>query len=94
MLVNLHFLDSSFFNCRSKEDIHLSLPSVSPSTLMYIIFTSGSTGKPKGVIISYENFTSGALPRAECRWTLGCFDFPAYALNLRIQGQCLEPFRP
>ena len=65
----------------------LSLPSVPPSTPMYIIFTSGSTGKPKGVIISHENFTSGALPRAEAvgyKPTSRVFDFPSYAFDVSI----------
>ncbi|KJZ78200.1 hypothetical protein HIM_02238 [Hirsutella minnesotensis 3608] len=34
------------------------LPSVSPSSLLYVVFTSGSTGTPKGVLISHRNFCS------------------------------------
>lgn len=63
------------------------LPNVPPSTPMYIIFTSGSTGKPKGVVISHENYTSGALPRAEAvgySSTSRCFDFPSYAFDVSI----------
>ncbi|KFH48348.1 Nonribosomal peptide synthetase-like protein [Hapsidospora chrysogenum ATCC 11550] len=63
------------------------LPIVPPSTPMYIIFTSGSTGKPKGVVISHENYTSGALPRAEAvgyKESSRCFDFPSYAFDVSI----------
>jgi aryl carrier-like protein len=54
---------------------------------MYIIFTSGSTGKPKGVVISHENYTSGAIPRAEAvgyRAHSRVFDFPSYAFDVSI----------
>ncbi|KND92695.1 Nonribosomal peptide synthetase 4 [Tolypocladium ophioglossoides CBS 100239] len=64
-----------------------SLPHVPASTPMYIIFTSGSTGKPKGVVISHENYTSGAIPRAEAvgyRADSRVFDFPSYAFDVSI----------
>ncbi|KAK5988675.1 Nonribosomal peptide synthase 1 [Cladobotryum mycophilum] len=63
------------------------LPQVPSSTPMYIIFTSGSTGKPKGVVISHENYTSGAIPRADAvgyKPTSRCFDFPSYAFDVSI----------
>ncbi|KAM3535458.1 hypothetical protein MY4038_001330 [Beauveria bassiana] len=63
------------------------LPNVPSSSLMYVIFTSGSTGKPKGVSISHENFTSGAIPRAEAvgyKSTSRVFDFPSYAFDVSI----------
>ncbi|KAJ6786902.1 hypothetical protein PWT90_00044 [Aphanocladium album] len=63
------------------------LPTVSPSSLMYVIFTSGSTGKPKGVSISHENYTSGAIPRAAAvgyKSTSRVFDFPSYAFDVSI----------
>lgn len=63
------------------------LPNVPASSPMYIIFTSGSTGKPKGVTISHENYTSGAIPRAELvgyTSTSRCFDFPSYAFDVSI----------
>ncbi|RDA88619.1 hypothetical protein CP532_5896 [Ophiocordyceps camponoti-leonardi (nom. inval.)] len=34
------------------------LPTVNPSSLLYVVFTSGSTGTPKGVMISHSNFCS------------------------------------
>ncbi|OAQ71119.1 nonribosomal peptide synthetase [Pochonia chlamydosporia 170] len=63
------------------------LPLVPASSAMYIIFTSGSTGKPKGVVISHENYTSGALPRAEAvgyKSHSRVFDFPSYAFDVSI----------
>ncbi|KAM3439073.1 hypothetical protein MY4824_002877 [Beauveria thailandica] len=63
------------------------LPRVPSSALMYVIFTSGSTGRPKGVSISHENFTSGAVPRAEAvgyKSTSRVFDFPSYAFDVSI----------
>ncbi|POR37791.1 Nonribosomal peptide synthetase [Tolypocladium paradoxum] len=63
------------------------LPHVPASTPMYVIFTSGSTGKPKGVVISHENYTSGAVPRAEAvgyRADSRVFDFPSYAFDVSI----------
>ncbi|KYK58459.1 peptide synthetase [Drechmeria coniospora] len=63
------------------------LPRVPPSTAMYVIFTSGSTGKPKGVVISHQNYTSGAIPRAEAvGYGPGSrvFDFPSYAFDVSI----------
>lgn len=63
------------------------LPKVPSSTPMYIIFTSGSTGKPKGVVISHENYTSGAIPRAEAvgyKASSRVFDFPSYAFDVSI----------
>ncbi|CAI6095377.1 unnamed protein product [Clonostachys chloroleuca] len=65
----------------------VALPFVPPSSPMYVIFTSGSTGKPKGVVISHENYTSGAIPRAEAVGYQGstrCFDFPSYAFDVSI----------
>ncbi|KAK3179720.1 NRPS [Lecanicillium sp. MT-2017a] len=64
-----------------------SLPSVPSSAPMYIIFTSGSTGKPKGVVISHENYTSGAIPRAAAvgyKSSSRVFDFPSYAFDVSI----------
>ncbi|PHH78035.1 hypothetical protein CDD80_7450 [Ophiocordyceps camponoti-rufipedis] len=34
------------------------LPTVVPSSLLYVVFTSGSTGTPKGVMISHRSFCS------------------------------------
>ncbi|OAA40718.1 AMP-dependent synthetase/ligase [Cordyceps fumosorosea ARSEF 2679] len=77
---------------QSTFDDHLQLsseplPAVPSSSLLYVIFTSGSTGKPKGVSISHENYTSGAIPRAEAvgyKSTSRVFDFPSYAFDVSI----------
>ncbi|UNI16185.1 NRPS [Purpureocillium takamizusanense] len=64
-----------------------ALPQVPAASPMYIIFTSGSTGKPKGVVISHENYTSGAIPRAEAvgyKSSSRVFDFPSYAFDVSI----------
>ncbi|KEF54056.1 uncharacterized protein A1O9_09851 [Exophiala aquamarina CBS 119918] len=71
----------------SKETGPLSLPSVPPSSLLYIIFTSGSTGKPKGIAISHANFTTGAIPRAEAvgyKPHSRVLDFPSYAFDVSL----------
>lgn len=63
------------------------LKQVPSSAILYIIFTSGSTGKPKGVVISHENFTTGALPRAEAvgyKPHSRVLDFPSYAFDVSI----------
>ncbi|KFA73725.1 hypothetical protein S40288_06262 [Stachybotrys chartarum IBT 40288] len=76
----------SFFDKLQLEDAQ-PLPQVPSSTPMYIIFTSGSTGKPKGVVISHENYTSGALPRADAvgyKAHSKVFDFPSYAFDVSI----------
>ncbi|KAI1643091.1 non-ribosomal peptide synthase [Daldinia loculata] len=64
-----------------------SLPSVPASANLYIQFTSGSTGKPKGVIITHENYSSGAIPRAEIvgyRAHSRVLDFASYAFDVCI----------
>ncbi|KAI0508854.1 peptide synthetase [Xylaria bambusicola] len=64
-----------------------ALPTVPPSTNLYIQFTSGSTGKPKGVIISHVNYTSGAIPRAEAvgyKAHSRVLDFASYAFDVCI----------
>lgn len=66
---------------------HAVFKAVPPATLLYIVFTSGSTGKPKGVMISHENFTTGAIPRAEAvgyKPHSRVLDFPSYAFDVSI----------
>ena len=41
-----------------KDDSSMALPTVQPSSLLYIVFTSGSTGAPKGATITHSNFAS------------------------------------
>ena len=68
-------------------DTSPSLPSVPPSANLYIQFTSGSTGKPKGVIITHQNYSSGAIPRADIvgyRSHSRVLDFASYAFDVCI----------
>ncbi|RYP12476.1 hypothetical protein DL765_007330 [Monosporascus sp. GIB2] len=63
------------------------LPTVPSTTNLYIQFTSGSTGKPKGVLVTHENYTSGAVPRAEIvgyRAHSRVLDFASYAFDVSI----------
>ncbi|KAK8042868.1 Nonribosomal Peptide Synthase (NRPS) [Apiospora phragmitis] len=64
-----------------------TLPVVAPNTNLYIQFTSGSTGKPKGVLVTHENYTSGAIPRADLvgyRPHSRVLDFASYAFDVCI----------
>ncbi|KAF2259745.1 hypothetical protein CC78DRAFT_53242 [Lojkania enalia] len=66
-----------------------SLPTVSPSSPLYIQFTSGSTGKPKGVVISHSQYTSGAIPRAYAigyRSHSRVLDFASYAFDVSVDS--------
>lgn len=81
-------ISQDFFDALEAKDLaSFTLPRVPAKSPMYIIFTSGSTGKPKGVILSHENYTSGALPRAEAvgyKSTSRVFDFPSYSFDVSI----------
>ncbi len=69
------------------HDTARDLPAVPSTTNLYIQFTSGSTGKPKGVLVTHENYTSGAVPRAEIvgyRAHSRVLDFASYAFDVSI----------
>jgi amino acid adenylation domain-containing protein len=71
----------------SGQPVAIQLAPVPSWAVLYIIFTSGSTGKPKGVMISHENFTTGAIPRADAvgyRPHSRVLDFPSYAFDVSI----------
>lgn len=81
----LAIAEDSFAPNVSTPDI--SLPPVPPTTNLYIQFTSGSTGKPKGCVITHQNYTSGAVPRAELvgyRAHSRVLDFASYAFDVCI----------
>ena len=66
-----------------------TLPKVSPSAALYIQFTSGSTGLPKGCLISHNQYTSGAIPRAFAvgyRPHSRVLDFASYAFDVCIDS--------
>lgn len=68
------------------------LPTVSPSTIMYVIFTSGSTGTPKGVQISHRTYSSSAFPRTEAVGYTAesrVLDFASYAFDVSIDNMVL-----
>ncbi|KAL5356257.1 hypothetical protein BJX96DRAFT_171445 [Aspergillus floccosus] len=68
------------------------LPTVSPSTLMYVIFTSGSTGTPKGVTVSHKSYTSSAIARGQAVGygeTSRVLDFASYAFDVSIDSMLL-----
>ncbi|KAL6249277.1 NRPS [Rhinocladiella similis] len=72
---------------KSDQGDSAALKKVPATTILYIIFTSGSTGKPKGVMISHENFTTGAIPRAAAvgyKPHSRVLDFPSYAFDVSI----------
>ncbi|KAI1404992.1 non-ribosomal peptide synthase [Hypoxylon fuscum] len=71
----------------SRYDTSSTLPYVPTSANLYIQFTSGSTGKPKGVVITHENYSSGAIPRADIvgyRAHSRVLDFASYAFDVCI----------
>lgn len=61
------------------------LPTVSPSSALYIVFTSGSTGVPKGATITHANFCSAIRHHQQ---QLGferssrVFDYTSYAFDV------------
>ena len=62
-----------------------TLPTVDPSSSLYVIFTSGSTGTPKGVVITHQNYTS-AIRHQQAdhgfKPTSRVFDFASYAFDV------------
>ncbi|KAJ5606380.1 AMP-binding enzyme [Penicillium lagena] len=89
----------NYFVVEAKTFTHFSnshdvqkLPTIPPSTLMYIIFTSGSTGTPKGVKISHQTYTSSAIPRAKAvgyTEDSRVLDFASYAFDVSIDSMLL-----
>lgn len=85
-------IDEATFANMSTSIPFPTLPTIPPSTLMYIIFTSGSTGTPKGVTISHETYTSSAIPRAKAvgyTEESRVLDFASYAFDVSIDSMLL-----
>lgn len=65
------------------------LPTVDPSTPLYLIFTSGSTGTPKGVVISHTNFSSAILHQQSAHGfepKSRVYDFASYAFDVSVSN--------
>ncbi|KAJ5693237.1 acetyl-CoA synthetase-like protein [Penicillium macrosclerotiorum] len=61
------------------------LPTVDPSSNLYVVFTSGSTGTPKGVMINHANFSSAIAYQHDALGinnTARVLDFASYAFDL------------
>lgn len=89
---NCFVVEAKTFTLFSHSQDVPKLPTVPPSTLMYIIFTSGSTGTPKGVKISHQTYTSSAVPRAKAvgyTEDSRVLDFASYAFDVSIDSMLL-----
>ncbi|PVH96199.1 acetyl-CoA synthetase-like protein [Periconia macrospinosa] len=63
---------------------HRSLPSVEPTSRLYVVFTSGSTGKPKGAVITHSNFSSAIRHQQDAlgfNSNARVFDFSSYSFD-------------
>ncbi|KAM3478016.1 hypothetical protein MY5147_002412 [Beauveria neobassiana] len=61
------------------------LPTVDPSSLLYIVFTSGSTGRPKGVSIRHSNLCSAVKYQQAAHGfkpVSRVYDFASYAFDV------------
>ncbi|KAM3513561.1 hypothetical protein MY11210_002756 [Beauveria gryllotalpidicola] len=61
------------------------LPTVNPSSLLYIVFTSGSTGRPKGVSIRHSNLSSAVKYQQTAHGfkpDSRVYDFASYAFDV------------
>jgi amino acid adenylation domain-containing protein/non-ribosomal peptide synthase protein (TIGR01720 family) len=66
-----------------------SIPSLDPSSLMYVVFTSGSTGVPKGVMITHKNFVSALYHQSNILGFTSdtrSFDFTSYSFDVHISN--------
>ncbi|CAA9959672.1 hypothetical protein PTMSG1_03087 [Pyrenophora teres f. maculata] len=65
-----------------------ALPTVNPSSAVYIIFTSGSTGVPKGVVLEHSAVSTSCIGQGEAfgfGLNTRCLQFAAYTFDV-----CLE----
>ncbi|OCK73332.1 putative nonribosomal peptide synthase [Lepidopterella palustris CBS 459.81] len=61
------------------------MPTVSPSSALYIVFTSGSTGAPKGATVTHANFCSAIRhhqPELGFERSSRVFDYTSYAFDV------------
>ncbi|KAL6811929.1 hypothetical protein J3E69DRAFT_377169 [Trichoderma sp. SZMC 28015] len=79
-------LDDTLLEVQELSRVHSSsLPSISPSDIVYISFTSGTTGQPKGACISHSNVRSAVHYQGK---KLGfhrrarVFDFAPYSFDV------------
>lgn len=78
-------LSESELDAISLWDSINTLPSVAPSSPLYLVFTSGSTGIPTGAIITHTNFSSAVIYQQHelgIRKTFRVFDFVSYAFDV------------
>ncbi|KAG2007942.1 hypothetical protein GB937_008135 [Aspergillus fischeri] len=68
------------------QPIHIpKMPTISPSSALYIVFTSGSTGAPKGATVTHANFCSAIRHhQAELGFERSSrvFDYTSYAFDV------------
>jgi amino acid adenylation domain-containing protein len=78
-------VDSAFLAGLETSETSVALPTVRPSTKLYIVFTSGSTGVPKGVVVTHSNFSS-AIRHQQTAHGLAAssrvYDFASYAFDV------------
>lgn len=61
------------------------MPTISPSSALYIVFTSGSTGAPKGATVTHANFCSAIRyhqPELGFERSSRVFDYTSYAFDV------------
>ncbi|KAF2716895.1 acetyl-CoA synthetase-like protein [Polychaeton citri CBS 116435] len=65
------------------------LPTISPSSTLYVVFTSGSTGTPKGAKISHSNFASAHHHQQDTlrfNRSSRVYDFASYAFDVAMSN--------
>lgn len=100
LVANAITVGSELFDKNTPEDSTLTLPSIDPTSPLYVVFTSGSTGKPKGLTITHENYSTAVSHQHQgfgFSRDSRVFDFSSYAfdaawfnlLHTLTSGACL-----